>query len=167
MLELQPGDFVEAEVVHVVMPQFASDYYGPNTNLRAALQKNENTWRMIHREAVGNNLHIKVNRGRILRRYPILIEIDETQSVNLTITGGVGYVPITFDGLDSYDRWELIRLDESGNEELVDQSIHGNDFWQTNYDPATGKWSRTYNVSLDTPSDQARLVEFIFRRSHI
>ena len=27
---LEPGDFVEATIEHVVMPQFAADYYGPN-----------------------------------------------------------------------------------------------------------------------------------------
>ena len=37
------------------MPQFAADYYGPNEALRAALTESENTWRMIQREAVGND----------------------------------------------------------------------------------------------------------------
>ena len=50
---LEPGDFVEATIEHVIMPQFAADYYGPNEALRAALGQWENTWRMIHREAVG------------------------------------------------------------------------------------------------------------------
>ena len=162
--QLHPGDFVEAEVVHVIVPQFARDYYGTNENLRAALQKNENTWRMIYREAVGNDLHIKVRRGRSLHNYPILIEVDENQTADFSVTGGIGYIPVTFNGLDGYYGWELIRLDEKGDEHTVDQSIHGNDFWQTNYDPITRKWSRTYNVLLDTPGDRMRTVQFIFRR---
>lgn len=160
--QLQPGDFVEAEVIHVVMPQFARDYYGPNENLRAALQKDENTWRMIHREAAGNNLRVEANSGRVLREYPILIEVDAEQSAKFTVTGGIGYVPVTFSGLNSHDGWELVRLD-SGEEHVVDQSLHGNDFWQTNYDPVSQEWSRTYNVLLDTPDDRVLTASFVFR----
>jgi hypothetical protein len=34
--------------------------------------------------------------------------------------------------------------------------VHGNDFWQTDYDPAAGRWEITFNVQLDGP-DPARL----------
>jgi hypothetical protein len=30
----------------------------------------------------------------------------------------------------------------------LDQSVHGNDFWQTDYDAGTKTWSQTYNVPI-------------------
>lgn len=160
--QLQPGDFVEAEVVHVVMPQFAEDYYGPNENLRAALQEDENTWRMIYREAICNDLTVIAYSGNVLREYPILIEVGKKQFAHFSVSSGIGYIPMTFTGLEDYKDWELIQL--NGKERVIDQSIHGNDFWQTDYNPVTRQWSITYNVSLDTPDDQINIVEFIFRR---
>ncbi len=38
---LEPGDFVDAVIEHVVVPQFARDYYGPNESLRHALARDE------------------------------------------------------------------------------------------------------------------------------
>jgi hypothetical protein len=31
----------------------------------------------------------------------------------------------------------------------LNQAIHGSDFWQTDYDPVTRTWSRTYNLPSD------------------
>jgi hypothetical protein len=53
---LAPGDFVQGCVESVVMPMAADDYYGPNAALRAALTRDGDTWKMIQREAVGNDL---------------------------------------------------------------------------------------------------------------
>lgn len=160
--QLLPGDFVEAEVEHVVVPQFAKDYYDPSENLHLALQKYENTWRVIYREAIGNNLSIKVKMGKLLCSYPIMIELDESQSVDFTITGGMGYVPITFCNLNRYDNWKLVQIDEDGKEIIIDQSVYGNEFWQTDYEPVTKRWSQTYNVNLDRPDDQIGINRFIF-----
>jgi hypothetical protein len=160
--QLLPGDFVEAEVEHVVVPQFAKDYYGTNKNLHLALQKYEDTWRMIHRDAIGNDLSVKVKTGKLLRSYPIMIELDKAQSVEFTVIGGIGYVPITFCNLNRYDNWKLVQIDEDGKEIVIDQSVHGNDFWQTDYDPVAKRWSQTYNVNLDKPDDQIGLSRFIF-----
>ena len=68
--DLEPGDFIEATIEHIVMPQFAQDYYGPNEALRAALKESENTWRMIYREATGNDRHVEVSKGTLERIYP-------------------------------------------------------------------------------------------------
>ena len=58
-----------------------------------------------------------------------------------TFAGGLGYVPVTFEGLDSANGY---RLEVDGVE--LDQSVHGNDFWQSDFNPSSGKWSRTYNL---------------------
>jgi len=159
---LEQGDYVEAEVVHVVMPQYAADYYGPNENLRLALARDENTWRMIYREAVGNDLRVSALRGTVLRRYPVSIRVDGSQEADFTVTGGIGYVPITFTALKHYRGWRLERLD-GDRWTPIDQSVHGNDYWQADYQSHAGTWQLTYNVSLDSPGDERRTEQFRIR----
>ena len=158
------GDFVEFDVEIVVIPKSDQDYYGPNENLRADLAKNGNTWKPIHRQALGNDLDIQITRGRLVRRYPPAIEVDSSEHAEFEITGGVGYVPITFTGLRSSAGYILAR--QVGKKLTpVDQSVHGNDYWQTDYDPAAKVWRITYNVSLDNPKNDTKgKAKFVFGR---
>jgi hypothetical protein len=150
---LLPGDFIEATFEHLVMPQFAADYYGPNKPLRAALREHENTWRMIHREAIGNDRRVAVTTGTLAGTYPA-VEIRAVNEVaEFTLSGGLAYVPLTITGLTS-PRFGSLELD--GN--AVDQSVHGADFWQCDYDPASKTWSRTYNVPITDA--QPHLIRF-------
>ena len=57
--ELLPGDFVAADVEMIILPIAADDYYGPNRNLRSALVHDADTWKMVHREVVGNDLRVE------------------------------------------------------------------------------------------------------------
>ena len=138
---LEPGDFVEATIEHIVMPQFAKDYYGPNEALRAALGQWENTWRMIHREAAGNDRRVEIKAGTLERLYPAVRIGTVDDRAEFTLAGGLGYVPVTFTGLTS-PRGHALYLDG----QRLDQSVHGNDFWQTDYDPATQRWEMTFNI---------------------
>ncbi|TWT54569.1 hypothetical protein Pla22_22190 [Rubripirellula amarantea] len=151
--QLEPGDFIEATIEHIVMPQFADDYYGPNESLRSALAIDSNTWKMIHREAIGNDRHVQLETGKLVRVYPDVCIVAENDNAEFTLAGGLGYVPITLTGLASPRGHHL-----SVNGKPLDQNVHGNDFWQTDYDPSTKTWSRTYNVrSSDT---QPQTIEF-------
>jgi hypothetical protein len=158
---LQPGDFVDTEVEYVVLPLSAGEYYGPNTNLGAALQTAADSWKMVLREAVGNNLKIEARAGRVVHNYPIVVAVDEHQVADFTVTGGLGYAPVTFTGLKQHAGYELWQTAD-GKRAKVDQSVHGRDFWQTDYDPATRTYRRTYNVPLDSPGDLPRAVRFEF-----
>ena len=149
--ELVPGDFVEAVFEYLVIPQNAADYYGPNAGLRAALQAHGNTWQMVHRESAGNARAL-VNDAQLIRRFPDIRVHTDNDIANLTVNRGLGFVPITITGLTSHDGYTL-----NVDGKPFDQSVHGNDFWQTDFDPATRRWSRTYNVKL--PSDKACQVE--------
>ncbi len=100
---LWPGDYVEGEIIHVVVPQYASDYYGPNVSLAAALSENGNTWSMIYREAIGNDLDVIVSKGTLEHTYPIRIHAPD--GAEFSVTGGLGYVPMTFNGLPNYRRY--------------------------------------------------------------
>ena len=163
VMRLEPGDYVEATIEHLVIPQFARDYYGPNANLRAALLEGENTWRPVYREAVGNDLSVEVDDGRLERPRPTVIRAAEGTHAALTITGGLGYAPVTITGLAGYANPVLERRDADGTWRVVDQSVHGRDFWQTGFDAAARAWQVTYTLPLDLPGDARRPRSLRFR----
>jgi hypothetical protein len=159
---LQPGDYVDATVELVVLPMAASDYYGPNENLRASMKDGANTWSGVHRQAAGNHFQPIVRRGRLATPYPPVIETDRRGGAEVEIHGGVGWVPLVFAGLERPAGHELLVTDEAG-QHPVDQSVHGADFWQTDYDANRGSWGITFNVPLDTPNDEPRTQRFLLR----
>ncbi|MGI9239913.1 MAG: hypothetical protein ACR2RV_03880 [Verrucomicrobiales bacterium] len=151
---LEPGDFIEATIEHIVMPQFAKQYYGSNQGLRERLAEDENTWEMIHREAVENDRRVEVSQGALEHRYPDIRVRADAGHATLSLTGGLGYVPLTFTGLASNRGCTLIV-----DGKPLDQSIHGNDFWQTDFDAEKREWSRSYNVPItDRATHIIRLV---------
>jgi hypothetical protein len=161
--QLQPGDFVEAEVELLVIPMSADEYYGPNENLRAALRAGANSWQPIHRGARCGGLAVTALRGRLLSRTPVAVRAS-SEGACLAIQGGLGYVPVTFRGLHDYRGWQLV-VTAGGRKTIVDQSVHGRDFWQAYYDAASKTWSLTYNVPLDTTADARRTVHLDLRRA--
>jgi hypothetical protein len=163
LVELQPGDFVEAEVELVITPISADDYYGPNENLRRALRDGGNTWKMIDREARGNALRVDVVRGQVAAHWPVAVTVDDRHEAEVVVHGGLGYVPVRFTGLPGFRGYEL-RRDDGNGFVTVDQSVHGRDYWQTDYDPVAKTWSLTYNVPLDSPEDRARPVRLALRK---
>lgn len=146
---LEPGDFVEFDVELLVVPVDSASYYGPNAAFRTHLGEHADTWRVIHRFAAQAPM-VTVTQGTLERAMPIAVAVDGAQSAAFEVEGGVGYVPIVFLGLDKPAGFELTM-----NGRPVDQQVHGNDFWQTDYDDATGTYVRTYNVSLDGPGPRA------------
>jgi hypothetical protein len=146
--QLVAGDFVEVTIEHLVLPQAAADYYGPNEPLRAALATMQDSWRLVNREAVGNARRVAVRKGRLIRRHPDVRVAAEDGRAEFTITGGIGYVPITITGLPTH-RGGGFTIDGTP----CDQAVHGNDFWQTDFDPETGTWSQTVTVPLLASAD--------------
>lgn len=151
---LEKGDSIEATIVHLMMPQKAEDYYGPNGALRNALIKDANTWRMIQREAGGNARAVEIKEGTLERRFPDVGVKVKGDRASLTLTKGLAYVPVTFTGLSSPKGFTLL---VDGN--ALDQSVHGNDFWQTDFEAITKTWSRTYNVPFD--DQKAHVIELV------
>ncbi len=139
--ELMPGDFVDADLELVVFPADASDYYGPDIQFRTTLEKEANTWLPVFREAAGNNIKVQAGSGVIMKSYPLMLEVDRRQRAEVTIYGGVGFLPVTFNGLDQPQGYHLYV-----NGFPLNQSVHGNDYWQTDYDSSSKKWRRTYNI---------------------
>lgn len=157
--QLLPGDFVECVVEHVVVAEKAEEYYGPNEALKAALAQHANTWRMIEREAKGNDLTVEVRVGALELMRPTRVRTLDNRA-ELRIEGGLGFVPVTFSGLTTHATPKLEISEDGETWVIVEQSVHGKDFWQTDFDQATKTWEITYTLPLDTPGD-ARKVRWL------
>lgn len=157
---LNAGDYIEADIVLFTLPSKAEEYYGPNQNFQNALQQFANSWEMTYREAVGNNLIVSVSSGKLLDVYPIKIEAAKG-TAQFSVTGGLSYVALTITNVGNYQNPHLFQK-VNGEWQKIDQGVFGNDFWQSEYDAATGTWDITYNLNLDTPDDVRRTVQFKF-----
>jgi hypothetical protein len=145
--EYKPGDTVELDVEWITLPRTADDYYGPNETFKRHLAENPSSWKTVYREAKGNDLKLKVDGGAVLNSYPIVIRAEKPE-VRVEIQGGVGFVPVRFEGLRTGKGWALYRTVD-GKDVKLDQSVHGNDYWQTDYDAG----SRSFKVSFNLPLD--------------
>jgi hypothetical protein len=145
--EYKPGDKVEIETEWITVPHNAEEYTGPNEALRAHLAESPGSWKTIHREALGNDLVVKATGGSVTSTYPVIVEVKAPE-VTLEIQGGVGYVPVRFDGLKSVEGYKLYEI-VNGEPVELNQAAKGNDFWQTDHDSVTGTYRITYNIPLD------------------
>jgi hypothetical protein len=143
--ELVPGDFVEADLELVVFPANAAAYYGPDKVFQEALARDADTWRMVQREAAGQDLQPAARRGRVVQPYPLRVAVDDRQAAEVMLRGGLGHLPVTFTGLTAPDGYELWVDDQP-----LKQAVHGNDFWQTDFDVAAQRWQQTFNIALAT-----------------
>lgn len=147
---LEPGDFVEAEVEMVILPQRAEDYYGPNELFRAALAANPDHWSLVHREAAGGLVKLDCPVGTIEETWPIRVRAKDGRAAQFSVAGrgGVGYTPVTISGAARPGPFDLFAIGAEG-ERRIDQSDMGNDWWQADYDPAKKEWSLTFTLPLD------------------
>ena len=152
------GDTIELLVEVVVFPKLDGDYYGPNSNFEEALALYGNSYELLYRESLGNTITAASPTNTIDSVYPLTVEtIDNTGLV--TITGGKGYVPLVFSGLTRSSNPELWKASDSCWE-LVDQSVHGKDFWQTNFNPQTSTFDLIYNVNQDLENDESAVIQY-------
>lgn len=73
----------------------------------------------------------------------------ESGKASFELNGGMGCVPVTVTGLTSSRDFTLTL-----NGAPLDQSIHGNDYWQADYDPVDRTWSWTYNLPASEKNSQ-------------
>ncbi len=154
------GDYIEAEIELFITPLLAGDYYGPNENFAEALKSKVNSWELTYREAVGNDLEVETTAGKVLDSYPIRIQ-TENSVAEFSVRGGIGYVPLILSNVSDYRKPQLFKKVDS-SWKLIDQSVHGNDFWQAEYVASDGTWDITYNLDLDTPGDERQKAEYRF-----
>jgi hypothetical protein len=154
------GDYIEAEIDLFILPLKATDYYGSNQNFKSALSTKANTWQMTYREAIGNDTKVETTTGTLIDEHPIHIKATKNKA-RFSISGGLGYVPVTISNLSTYRHPKLFQKIK-GRWVKVDQQVHGNDFWQTEFNASDGTWDITYNVNLDTKKDKRKETEFKF-----
>lgn len=145
--EFKKGDSIELDLELITLPRIADDYYGPNEAFRKHLMDNPGSWKTAYREAKGNDLKVTVTGGKKLENYPVVIQIEKPE-VTVAIKGGVGAVPICFKGLKSTTGYCLYQI-LNGKRTKFDQSVHGNDFWQSDYDVKTNSYKMSFNLPLD------------------
>ncbi|MGJ8726675.1 MAG: hypothetical protein ACSHYB_19170 [Roseibacillus sp.] len=150
---LKSGDYLEATIEHLVIPQSPEVYYGPNKELRAALTQYADTWRMVSREAKGNSRDLKVEKGTLLGKFPDIRIASDNNQACFNLTNGLGFVPITFTNLSSHKGYQIL-IDS----EIWQQTANKNDYWQSDYHPKTKTWSQTYNIPF--PSGKTTQVKF-------
>jgi hypothetical protein len=164
MDRLEEGDFVEAQIEFLVLPQRADDYYGPNQNMVAALKANAEPWALTLREAVGANVSVEATIGQVEQTWPVRITADKGEQAEFTVTGGVGYTPVTICGAKANHCFSLYTKSDDGTLTKVDQSSAvGHDWWQADFDAATQTWDITYTLPLDTPGDARTAHRFAWR----
>lgn len=148
-----PGDSVELVAEWITLPRAAEDYYGPNEAFRNHLTENPKSWQTTYREAAGNDLSVQAAGGSVLCPYPIQILCSQPE-VEVTVAGGVGFVPVSFEGLPSVRGRELYQVVD-GKEIKFSQEVHGNDFWQVDHDEGSRTYRLTYNLPLDGKTKSA------------
>ncbi len=149
---LKAGDYIEAEIERVYFGQAASAYYGEDDHFRTALQDYGNQHEMVMREAVGNDLSVNVSIGTLEKSYPVQIRTSDN-TAEFSITGGIGYMPITLTGLTDY-RSPLLEENSGGAWVALGATTGGGNAWQADYEPESGTWQLTINVRLDDAAYQ-------------
>lgn len=145
--QLLAGDFVEIDLVRIYVPRSADNYGGTDAGFRRALIEFDNDPRMILREAAGNHLRLTTRIGTLQGLHPPRILAAENRA-EFTLHGGIGAVPVTFTGLTDYHH---PRLEQRMGEQwiAIDQSVVGNDFWQCDFNAASGTWEITFTLIPD------------------
>lgn len=141
---LNKGDYLEAELEIILPPLKAEDYELSDSIYNRYLSENREPWTIVFQEAIQNNLSVTSPDEEIRSFYPVVIKAKK-ESLSFSIQGGMGYIPVSIDGIRSYKEKRLYRISENGVKEIVDQSVYGNDFWQNNINP-DGSYCITYNL---------------------
>ncbi|MGA1531209.1 MAG: hypothetical protein ACO398_10775, partial [Kiritimatiellia bacterium] len=144
-----PGDYVKMDTVWLHFVRNAGEYGGFNEAFRKHLVEHPRSWKTTFREVSGNKLSVDIEGGVMLQQMPLVIRADQPGiAFEIRGGGGVAYVPASFEGIrdpDGYAVYEII----DGVETKLDQSVHGNDFWQTDFDAGSGTYSMTFNLPVD------------------
>ncbi|MBR3750352.1 MAG: hypothetical protein IKK58_01130 [Clostridia bacterium] len=143
---IKKGSTVEGCVEWLNMPVAKSDYYGPSTVLKGMDAGDFNTYRLAYSYAKGGYYSASATVGKITKTAPIYVACQGGDVLaQITVKGGIGYVPMTFTGVPHYSGYRLQK--KVGDAwETVDQSVKGNDYWQAWYDSGSGTYELTFNV---------------------
>jgi hypothetical protein len=140
------GSTLQATVEYLVPPADKSAYYGESDYLMSQPSDTFQSPEMMRMLAAGNLLEVDAVEGSVVRTHPVeLLAGPGTTAVEFTLTGGLGYTPVTVHGLARPDGWRLEWL-QDGAWGPLGQEVEGNDYWQAYDDPAQGGFDLVFNV---------------------
>lgn len=144
---IKAGSVVSGTIEYYNFPQIKENYYGSSPIIQSIPSEYFSSWEIMQEYAQKGALKVNAAQGVVEKLYPLTIKSDIKNNVaaRFTIMGGLGYVPVSITGVDSNKNWQLFKV-INGAEEMVDQSVHGNDYWQCTYDPYTRTFTYTFNV---------------------
>ena len=140
------GSTLKATIEYLVPPSDKGTYYGESDWLTAHPADSFQSTDMALRLASGNQLEVTPTTGTLIRTYPVeLYAAPGGTAVEFTLSGGLGYTPVTITGLARPEGW---RLEENvdGAWAEIDQAVEGNDYWQAYDDPSTHTYTLVFNV---------------------
>ena len=140
------GSEIHATVEYLVPPASREAYYGASDYLSALTTPQLQSAQMGQRLARDNQLAVTPYVGTLDRTYPLeLTAAPGATAARFVLSGGLGYTPLTVRGLARPDGWRLERR-EGAAWARVDQSVEGNDYWQSYEDPRAGTYDLTFNL---------------------
>ncbi len=145
--KITAGSKVKGAVEYINLPFSLRSVYFDSEVLKSFPAEEFDTWKLAYRYAMGDKTVATASIGTVTRQYPIAVKSVTADKViaQLSIKGGISYIPITFTNVPSFAGYRLEKK-VGDNWEKVDQSYFGNDYWQTYYDPETGTYELTFNV---------------------
>ena len=145
--KVQKGSVVDGVVEYIILPKDKNDYYGTSEYINAQAAELFVNEGLMSRFAVDAAIKETVSVGELVGTYPTRVKtVKGDVLAEVTITGGIGYVPVTFIGIEGYSGYRLFEVMADGSEVMVDQSVRGNDYWQVYYDPDTRLCDISFNV---------------------
>ena len=145
-LVVPAGSVVRATVEYLVAPADKDAWYGDADWLTDLPADDFQSTEMLRMLAEKGRLEVSPTVGELVRIHPVELAAEEGEvAVDFSLSGGLGYVPVTIEGLDRADGWRL-EQEVSGEWVQVDQSVEGNDYWQAHFDAAAGHYELVFNV---------------------
>jgi hypothetical protein len=152
------GSTVHLVIEYVVPPSDSSRYYGSSAWLSALSAGVVGSPDLMIELASGNKLTVNATTGTLRRAQPIEVEVAPgALAAELEVTGGRGYLPMRFVGLNRHDGWRL-EQEVSGAWEPVDLSVEGMDDGQMDLDLSTGTYAFTQVVPAAAAATRYRLI---------
>jgi len=157
---IKKGSVMEMQIEYICLPASEEAYYGESEYLNQT--KNLfNTYEAALQQVKYGIVSAAAIVGELEGSFPVTVKVDNENEIlaHLSLTGGLGYTPVVFKGVKGYSGYSLEK--KVGDAwEKVDQSIHGNDFWQTNFDYASGGYTFVYNVKNTQGTDYNKTNEY-------
>ena len=151
------GSVLKATVEYLIPPAEKSAYYGESDYLTELDAESYQSTDMMLLLADGNQLTVEASTGTVTRVHPVeLAASAEPTAVQFTLTGGLGYTPVSIHGLPRSDGWEF-QQNIAGAWLPLSQEVHGKDYWQAYFDAESGSYDLVFNV-LNQGTKEYRLV---------